>query len=253
MNESTLEKMKQMKFYGMYNAFTTVLQTHQTDPFTPDQLISHLIDHEYDDRQSRKVNRLVSLARFRYQASIELLRFDPSRNLDKNLIHRLSECEFILRGENLLITGSTGVGKSYLASALGHHACNLGYKVSYYNTAKLLAKLKMARADGTYIREIAKIEKQNLLVLDDWGLQTMDKDARSILMDIVEDRHGRGSMVITSQIPVSAWYEIISEKTYADAIMDRIVHNAHRIELQGDSLRRKKMENNGELLIERNN
>ncbi len=253
MNDTTLDKMKQLKFYGMLNAFKTALQTPQTDAFTPDQLVAHLIDHEYDDRQTRKVNRLVLQARFRYRASIEQIGFDPSRNLDKNTFQRLSECEFILRGENLLITGSTGVGKSYLASALGYHACSLGYKVSYYNTAKLMAKLKMARADGSYLKEITKIEKQHLLIVDDWGLQTMDKDARSILMDIVEDRHEKGSMIITSQLPVSAWYEIISEKTYADAIMDRIVHNAHRIELHGESLRKKKVENTRENLINRIN
>ena len=135
--------------------------------------------------------------------------------------------------------GSTGIGKSYIASALGYQACSLGFKVAYHNAPKLFASLKMAKADGSYLREIAKIERQQLLILDDFGIQPLDAQSRSALMEIVEDRHGKGSIIITSQVPVNKWYEIIGEKTIADAILDRIVHESHRLELTGESLRKK--------------
>jgi DNA replication protein DnaC len=243
MNEVTLEKMKQMKFYGMHNAFKTALETGRTDSYTVDECIAFLIDSEHDDRQTRKINRHISNAKFRYKAALERINYDDSRNLDKNKLMRLTDCSFIKNGENILITGSTGVGKSFLASALGHHACSQGYKVIYFNTAKMFTKMKMAKADASYIKEMVKIERQKLIVLDDFGLQTLDNQSRMILMDIVEDRHAKSSMIITSQLPVENWYDAIGEKTVADAIMDRIVHDAHRIELKGESMRKKRAEN----------
>ena len=139
----------------------------------------------------------------------------------------------------MLITGSTGTGKSFLASAIGHQACQLGFKVLYANTTRLLAQLKMAKADGSSIKELTRIEKQDLLILDDFGIQPFDHQSRASLLDIIEDRHGKRSTIITAQIPVKQWYDLIGEKTVADAIMDRLVHNAQRIELTGESLRRK--------------
>ncbi len=153
---------------------------------------------------------------------------------------RLADCSFIARNENLLITGSTGIGKSYVATALGHQACIQGYRILYASTPKLFARLKIAKADGSYIKEIAKIERQHLLVLDDFGIQPFDAQSRAALMEIIEDRHGKTSLIITSQLPVSKWHEVIGEKTIADSILDRIVHDAHRIELRGESMRRKK-------------
>ncbi len=143
-------------------------------------------------------------------------------------------------GENIMITGSTGVGKSYLASALGYQCCIEGYRVMYSNITRLFAKLKMAKADGSYLKELAKIERQHLLILDDFGLQPMDNQNRLAFLEIMEDRTAKGSIIITSQLPVSKWYEIIGEKTIADAIMDRLVHQSHRIELSGESMRKKK-------------
>ena len=156
---------------------------------------------------------------------------------------RFAECSFIDKHENILITGSTGVGKSYIASAIGYQACAQGYKVMYHNTAKLFGKLKMAKADGSYMREIAKIERQNLLILDDFGIHPFDAQSRTALMEIIEDRHGKTSIIITSQVPVSKWHEVIGEKTVADAILDRIIHEAHRLELKGESLRKKQQNN----------
>ena len=153
---------------------------------------------------------------------------------------RLEDCDFIDKGENILITGSTGVGKSYIASALGYQACSKGYKVIYSNTSRLLSKLKMAKADGSYIKETRKIERQQLLIIEDYGLQPLDNNTRGLLLDIIEDRHGRKSIIITSQLPINTWHDVIGESTIADAILDRIVHNSHRIELQGESMRKNK-------------
>lgn len=252
MNEATLQKMKQMKFYGMAQMFRTSLEDGRMTALTSDEIISMLIESEWDDRNNRRIERNVRNARFRYKANLEQIYFDINRNLDKNQIIRLGECTFINRHENILITGSTGIGKSYVASAIGNQACTLGYKVCYVNTAKLLSKLKMAKADGSYIKEVARIEKQDLLILDDFGLQPFDNNGRSILMEIIEDRHGKKSTIITSQVPVSHWYDLIGEQTIADAILDRIVHDAHRLELIGESLRKRQKDKiNEELEIEK--
>jgi DNA replication protein DnaC len=156
------------------------------------------------------------------------------------LVLRLAECEFVEKNENILITGSTGVGKSYLGTALGYQACIQGFKVSYFNTSKLFAKLKMAKADGSYLRELAKIERQDVIILDDFGLQALDSHNRITLLEIIEDRHNNGSIIVTSQIPVQGWYDIIGEKTIADAILDRLIHQSHRLELKGESMRKKR-------------
>lgn len=240
MNQTTMSKMKQMKFYGMHGAFQTAIETGKTDHYSLDQFVAQLIDAEWDDRHNRKIDRNIKNARFRYKASVENIIYGENRNLDKNKLLRLADGSFINNSEDILITGSTGVGKSYIATALGYQACIEGYRVMYVNTARLLAKLKMYKADGSYLKELAKIERHPLLILDDFGLQPMDNQNRMALLEIIEDRHGKGSVIITSQLPVSEWYEIIGEKTIADAIMDRLVHHAHRIELDGESMRKKR-------------
>ena len=240
MNEATLQKMKHMKFYGMMRAFSTTLESGLTSRYTPDEMVGFLVESEWDERHNRKIDRGLKNAKFRYKANIEDLIFDQKRNLDKNEVHRLADCTFIGKKQNIIITGSTGVGKSYLASALGYQACINGYKIIYSNTSKLISKLKMAKADGSYIREMLRIEKQDLLILDDFGLQPFDAQGRASLMEIVEDRHGKSSLMITSQVPVKQWFDLIGEKTIADAILDRIVHDSIRIELKGESLRKRK-------------
>lgn len=240
MNETTLTKMRQMKLFGMYGAFKSAIETGKTDSYTMDEFVAHITEAEWDDRQNRKISRTVSNARFRYKAAIEGITYDPSRNIDKNKIIRLAECDYINKAENILITGSTGVGKSYIASALGHQACIEGYRVMYFNMDKLVSRLKMAKADGSYLKEIAKIERQHLVILDDFGLQQMDNQSRLMLLEIIEDRNNQKSMIITSQLPVERWYDIIGEKTVADAIMDRLVYQSHRVELKGESMRKKR-------------
>lgn len=240
MNETTLDLMKQMKFYGMYDVFRTSMEGGKLDSFTADELLSMLIQAEWDDRQNRKTERLIRYARFRYKAAIEKTDFDAKRNLDKNQVMRFAQCDFIKKKQTILITGSTGIGKSFIASAIGHQACLLGYRTAYFSTNRLFSKLKMAKADGSYIKEMNHIERQDLIILDDFGMHPIDNQARMALMEIIEDRHGQRSTIITSQLPVKEWYDIIGEKTIADAIMDRIVHDAHRLELQGESLRKKR-------------
>jgi DNA replication protein DnaC len=237
MNKESLEKMSRMRLLGMHHAFKNCIENNQADAFTNDEMVHHLVQSEWDDRQHRSVQRNLKSAHFRYSASLEQLDYTEERGLDKNQVQRLSE--FIKKGEDLFITGSTGTGKSYLASAIGQQACLLGLKVLYTNVAKLMSQLKMAKADGAHLKELARIEKQDALILDDFGVQPLDNQSRSLLLDIIEDRHGKRSTIITSQVPVKKWHEVIGEETLADAILDRIVHQSIRIELYGESLRKK--------------
>jgi DNA replication protein DnaC len=234
-----LEKMKEMRLLGMARAFQLTLESGKNESFTPDEMITHLIDSEWDERYNRKLDRSVHRARFRYKASIEQVNFEENR-LNKNQILRLADGDYLKRKENVIITGSTGIGKSFLASALGHQACSQGYRVLYQHSTKLFARMKIAKSDGSYLRELTKIEKQHVLVIDDFGIQPLDQQNRAALMEIIEDRHGKASTIITSQVPVSLWHEVIGEQTIADAILDRIVHDAHRLELKGESLRKKR-------------
>lgn len=243
-HQQTLTKMREMKCFGMERAFQAALETDQYQQLTPDEWVGLLIDAEYTDRSNRKIKRYLRAAHFRYQAQIEEIDYHSPRNLDKTQLIRLSDCSFLDRKENVLLTGSTGVGKSFIASALGNEACIKGYRVMYYNMGKLFSWLKMSKADGSYHRQLRKIERQDLLILDDLGLQPFDHAARMALLEIIEDRHGRKSTMITSQLPVNTWHEVIAEPTIADAILDRITHTAHRIELKGESMRKKRTKTN---------
>jgi DNA replication protein DnaC len=238
MTQETLEKIKKLRLLGMARAYESSLENDKLAHLSADELITMLVESEWDDRMNRNIERRIRNARFRYQSSMESIDFCSERNLDRNQIMRFAECNFIKKHENIIITGSTGIGKSYLATALGHQACTYGYKVYYANLGKLFSRLKMGKADGSYLKEISKIERQDLLIIDDFGLLPIDNQNRSALMEIVEDRHKKASMIITSQLPVNCWHEVIGEKTIADAILDRIVHDAHRVDLRGESLRK---------------
>lgn len=239
MNSTVLNKMSHMKFHGMQQAYKTLLDANQHHSLTNDEIVSMLVQAEWEDRENRKINRYLKTARFRYGANVEDVDFTSKRGLDKTQLLRLADCSFIQKKENLLITGSTGVGKSYIASALGHQACLQGYKTLYFNAQKLFPQLNIFKADGTYLKQISKIERHDLLIIDDFGLKPLDTNARMMLLEIIEDRHGQRSTIISSQLPVSQWYEIIGDSTVADAILDRMVHASHRIELNGESMRKK--------------
>lgn len=238
MNQETLDKMRQMRLLGMYNAFKISMESFKTESMTTDQFVAWLVSNEWDDRCNRMIERLIKQASFRYKASLEEVDYSQERGLERNLLERLAELSFVKESRDLFITGSSGTGKSYIATALGYRACQKGMKVLYANTARLMGQLKMAKAKGTILQELKKIERADLLVLDDFGIQPFDAGGRMNLMDIVEDRYGKKSTLLTSRVPVKDWYDIIGEKTIADAVLDRIVHQAIRIELHGDSIRK---------------
>ena len=188
--------------------------------------------------QSYRLHRLIRGASFRYKAFLEQIDYTISRGLERNQMERLASLDFVKQGQNLFITGSAGTGKSFIATALGYQACKEGIRTLYANASKLMGNLKVAKAKGTIDAELKKIERCPLLILDDLFLVPLDAKERPILLDIIEDRHGRKSIIVTSQLPVSSWYDAIGDPTVADAILDRIVHTAHQIELSGESIRK---------------
>ncbi|MBL4861387.1 MAG: IS21-like element helper ATPase IstB [Crocinitomicaceae bacterium] len=234
----TVEKLQQMRIYAMAEMYLHHLKNNLYNDSTPDEYIALLTDHEWEERQNKRIQRLIAQANFRQKASIADVDYKTSRNLEKNMFNRLSSLDFVTKKENLIITGASGVGKSYLTQAIGHQACLMGLKVQYHITARLFSRLKLAKVDGTYNKELKKLNRLDVLILDDFGLQAFDNHAREALMDIIEDRYNISSTFVSSQIPVSAWYDIIGEGTIADAILDRLVNSSHRINLKGESLRK---------------
>jgi len=244
-NQATMEKMKEMRLHGMHRAFKEIGEGSAHESLTPDELIAHLIDSEWDDRYNRKLGRLLKRASFRYRARIEEIDYSSARNIDKNILLRLSACEWIKKAENLIITGATGAGKSFIACALGYAACIHSLSVQYANSMKLFAQLKISKADGSYLREMKHLQRQDLVIIDDFGLKSLDAESRLMLLEIMEDRYGLKSIIISSQVPVSKWFDVIGDPTLADAICDRLVHNAHTINLKGGSMRKTNTKNSG--------
>lgn len=240
LNENTLSKMKEMNLTGMYDAFKLTLSLNDYHNMTCDQLAASLVDAEYDYRRNKRLAQRLNTAKMRYPASAEQVDFNADRKLDRNLFMRLTDCNYIRQAENVIISGMTGTGKSYIACALGHQACAAGYKVIYHNFNKLMAKLIMSRGDNSYLKEINKIAGYDLLIIDDFGLQTMDHASNISLLEILEDRYGSKSTIIASQIPPENWYALFNSSTIADACLDRIIHNAHKMDITGESMRKNK-------------
>lgn len=228
----------QLRLHGMNRSWKSLLETRRQSELSLEEGLEILLQAEQQDRENRRFDRLQKNARFRYQASIEEIRYDASRGIDKALIARLATGEYLSKGESVLITGATGCGKSFIASALGHQACAQGYKVAYFNTQKLLMKTKMSRAEGTIFKLFDGLSKAALLIIDDFGFTHLGQQQQLDLMEMIEDRHAKSSTIIASQLPVSSWFDVIGEETIADAILDRLVHTSHRIELKGESLRK---------------
>lgn len=237
-NHQTVEKLRNMRLGAMARLHSQYVQENRCGKLSPDEYLALLIEHEWEDRQNRKMARLIKQASFREDASLADVDYLKDRNLDRNMFERLATMDFMARRENMIIVGASGVGKSYLAQALGHQACLNGKRVLYSGTARLLARLRLAKVDGTYLKQLKRVTSMDLLILDDFGLQAFDNLTREILLDIIDDRFRSGSTIVASQIPVSSWHQLIGEGTIADAILDRIVNSSHRIELKGESLRK---------------
>jgi len=238
-NNQTIEKLREMRLTAMSELHLQHVKNNSFNELTPDEYLAILTDHEWEDRQNRKTGRLLKQAGFRQKASVADINYAEPRNLEKNMFHRLATLDFIVKKQNIIINGASGCGKSYLSQALGHQACLMGHRVYYTNTSRLLSMLKLSKVDGTYFGELKKLARMDLLILDDFGLQAFDNHAREALMDITDDRYDEKSTIVSSQIPVSAWYELFGgEGTLADAFLDRLVNSSHRINLKGESMRK---------------
>lgn len=237
--DQTLEQLAQLKLYGMAQAYETTVSLPTHEHPTIHELMATLAEAELNSRVHQRTQMYLKLSNLRYDAILEQIKCSPERNLTRNQILSLADCGYIQRAENILITGSTGCGKSYLACAFGRQACMLGYKTLYLGMNRFTEKLMLAKLDGSYIKLLNQIEKVPLVILDDFGLTPLDNQVRVALLQVLEDRYGKRSTIITSQLPVNKWHQYINEPTLADAIMDRMSGSAHRIELKGESLRKK--------------
>jgi len=238
--QSTLEQLQELKLSGMAKRYDAILQQPIHQQPEPHALIALLTEAEAGYRVYQRTELYLRLAKLRYQATVEQINCTPGRGITKEMLVTLSDGTFIEKSENLLICGATGSGKSYFACAIGRNACLLGHRTLYYSMNRFIEALAAARLDGTYIRWLNQIAKTPLLIIDDFGLQPLTHDMRLTLLQILEDRFAKGSTIVTSQLPVNKWYEYINEPTLADAICDRLTSNANKIELKGESLRKKK-------------
>lgn len=238
--QTTIDQLRQLKLSGMAKAYEAALTVPLHEQPSADLIIGKLVEAELQHRAEQKTTLYLRQSKLRYNALLEQVYCNVSRNLTQDQLLSLADGRFIERSENVLITGATGCGKSYIACALGRQMCALGYRVFYFGMNRFLEKVSQTKLDGTFIKLLNQIEKTHLFILDDFGLHPFDGVTRLALLQILEDRYGKKSVIITSQLPVVKWYEFIGEPTLADAIMDRLAGNAHRIELKGESLRKKK-------------
>jgi len=233
------ERLRGLGLAAMADALIEMQGSSNATDLTREDWLGLLLEREVTARDNQRLSRRLRQARLRQNAVIEDADFRTPRGLDRALFHRLAGCEWIRHSQHLVISGPTGVGKSWLACALGHKACREGFSVIYRRAPRLFAELATARGEGRLARLLATLERTRLLILDDWGPEPLSAEQRRDLLEIVEDRYEKGSLLITSQIPVARWHELIAIPRFGDAILDRVVHRAHRIELKGPSLRKR--------------
>jgi DNA replication protein DnaC len=235
----TLEKLHNLKLEGMLKAFQEQMESANASHLSFEDRFGLLVDREFDRREEGRVARRLKAANLRHQAYVEDVNYRHTRGLDKGVFQDLATCRWIRAGRNVIITGPTGIGKTWLSSALGDKACREGLTVLQERVSRLAHELALARADGSYLKLLGRLAKLDLIVLEDWGLSTLDSHAQQDLLEVVDDRAGRRSTLITSQLPVKKWHDTIGDPTVADALLDRLLSGATRLALSGESMRPK--------------
>jgi DNA replication protein DnaC len=238
LHHPTLDLLQELGLHGMAAGLKELRANAQAGSLTPEDWLGILLDHEISLRRQKRLETRTRNARLRHQAVFEDIDFRAPRGLDRAVFQRLGTCAWIRNRHHVLITGPAGIGKSWLACALGHKACRENFSVLYQRVPRLFTNLALAHGDGRYPKLLRSLTRVNLLILDDWGPETLNAEQRRDLLEIIEDRYDTGSLLITSQIPIDGWYDVVGNPTLADAILDRVVHNAYRLELQGESLRK---------------
>jgi DNA replication protein DnaC len=238
LDHPTLEKLEALRFTGMLEALREQRQINAYADLSFEERLGMLVDREVIVRENRRMAGRMKRAALRLPAAVEDIDFKHPRGLDRSVLLSLAACEWIRKHRNCLITGPTGVGKTYIACALAQKACRAGFKARYERIGRLLGELVVARHDGTYYAKLGALAQANVLILDDWGVTPLTDDNRRDLLELLDDRYDRRSTIVTSQVPVEKWHEYVANPTLADAILDRLVHNAHRLSLSGESMRR---------------